>query len=349
MTATLPTTGPHRRGNFQALERYNAALRSLPPSGGGGCHVATLGAANHGALAGLTPDEVFRDIRASVHGSRPVPDSEIRAAVQKAFRDRPASISRASRFSPFTPRPQPPALDAGKLLRAVLAKGGGAGEADLWEASPVRINWQPQRDAVEILEILFAPADFLFIGGRTDGGREHVRTARVWCDTFLDESPQAIPPHIAPNPMTGAQGLTKDGKPSFRADSCVAQFRFAVLEFDETPPPLREPDAPATAWPRESQCQFWAGALASKWPIAALIDSGGKSIHAWLAVNARDAGEWTAKVEGELFPRFLVPCGVDRSCRNEARLSRMPGPNREGTNRRQRIIYLNPQAGEATP
>jgi hypothetical protein len=345
--ATFPTTGTHRRGNFQPLETYTAALRNLPPSGGGGCHVAILGAANHGAFAGLAPDEVFRDIRASVRGARPVPDSEIRAAIGKAFRDRHLPVSRASSYVPRALLPQRPSLDAGKFLRAILDKGNGAGEADLWELSPVRINWPTQRDAVELLETLFQPADFLFIGGRTDGGREHVRTTEAWVEAFTAGAP--TPEHIAPNAMTGTSGLTKDGKESFRADSCVAQFRFAVLEFDQTPPPLRETGAPVTAWPREAQCQFWAGALASRWPIAALIDSGGKSIHAWLAVNATDANEWTAKVEGELFPRFLVPCGVDRACKNEARLSRMAGHFREEKKRWQRALYLNPDAGKVKP
>jgi hypothetical protein len=109
---------------------------------------------------------------------------------------------------------------------------------------------------------------------------------------------------------------------------------------------LREPTQTAEAWPRESQCQFWAGALAFKWPIAALIDSGGKSIHAWLKVDAIDAADWEAKVEGELFARFLVPCGVDSSCKNESRLSRMPGHFRTEKKRWQKIIYLNPNAGK---
>ena len=117
----------------------------------------------------------------------------------------------------------------------------------------------------------------------------------------------AIPEHIIPNPLTGEQGQTKDGKPSYRADSCVARFRFAMVEFD--------------TMPRGEQIQFWAGV---KLPVVALIDSGGKSIHGWIRIDAANADEWTQRVEGKLFDT-LAAVGADGTCKNEARLSRMPG------------------------
>lgn len=335
-------SGNLRCSSFRSLARYERALLDSPPSGGGGCHVWLLRISNLGALAGHTPDEVFRDIRTHVHGARPVPNSEISAAIEKAFRERTETV----RPSPWQPA-QKPAINAARLLRAILARGEGAVEADLWELSPVRVNWPPQRDAVEMLGALYAPDDCLFIGARTDGGREHVCKVAAW--TRALDLGATVPELVAPNPMIGVAGKTKDGKVSYRSDDCVAQFRFAVLEFDEIPASLREPGEPAAAWSRDSQCQFWAGALAYGWPISALIDSGGKSIHAWFVVNAKDAAEWTAKVEGELFARFLVPCGVDSACRNESRLSRMPGHFRAEKSRWQRILFLNPAAGEVTP
>lgn len=323
-----------------SLDRYSEALRALPPSGGGGCHAALLGVANIGARSGLSPDAVASDLRATVHGTRTVSDGEICDAVRKAFAENSPSILR--QWKPI-PRARP-AFDAGRMLRGILAKGDGAGEADLWEAGPVRLDWEPERDALEILRRLYSPTDSLFIGGRTDSGRKHVRPVADWLAQF--EAGVSVPEHLAPNPMTGEAGLTKTGEQSFRADSCVRQFRFTVLEFDATPEPLREPGQPAEDWPRDAQAQFWAGALAFHWPIAALIDSGSRSIHAWLAVNATDANAWTREVEGELFARWLVPLGVDAACRNESRLSRMPGHLRAEKSRWQRILYLNPDAGK---
>ena len=325
---------------MSASARYIDALRTLPPSGGGGCHAALLSVANIGALSGVPADAVAADLRATVRGTRPVSDREIADAIRKAYDGAPAV---ARQWTPRTRTPQP-AFDAGRMLRGILARGGGAGEVDLWEASPIRLDWQPERDAAEVLRRLYRPDDFLFIGSRHDGGRESVRTAGDWLARFA--AGESIPEHIIPNPMTGGAGATKDNKPSFRADSCVAPFRFAVLEFDAVPPPLREPGTQAADWPREAQVQFWAGALAYRWPIALLLDSGGKSIHCWLAVDCADADAWTREVEGELFARFLVPCGVDSTCRNESRLSRMPGHFRGGKNRWQKILYMDPHAGK---
>lgn len=42
--------------------RYHDELRSLPASGGGGCHVALLRVANYGRLAGASPGQVAHDL-----------------------------------------------------------------------------------------------------------------------------------------------------------------------------------------------------------------------------------------------------------------------------------------------
>ena len=317
-------------------QRYKDALLNLPESGGGGCHAALLRVANLARLADVSPEQCFADLRSHIRGSRRVPDSEIKAAVAKAY-------DKNGNAHHFATQPEPPApLDAGRMLRGILDKGKGAGEAELWEMSPIRLDWPPENDAPQLLQILYAPDDKVFIGGRHDSAAAHVRTVADWLSRF--ETGAAVLEFIIPNPLRGEPGLTKDGKPSFRADSCVARFRFAVLEFDSTPEPLREPNAPVVAWPMQSQATFWAGALRFHWPIAALIHSGGKSIHAWLAVDVADTAQWTSKIEQELFARFLVPIGVDPSCKNEARLSRLPGHNRREKDCWQRILYFNPSA-----
>ncbi|MCX6911364.1 MAG: hypothetical protein NTY01_25435 [Verrucomicrobia bacterium] len=314
-------------------QRYKDALLKLPESGGGGCHAAMLSVANHAKLGGVTPEQCFADLRARIHGKRRVSDKEINDAIAKAYNGGGDHHAHHS-------LPTPLALDAGKMLRGILAAGDGAAEADLWEASPIRLDWSPKDDAPQLLRMLYAPDDKVFIGGRHDSGAAHVRTVADWLSRF--ETGAAVPEHIIPNPLRGDPGLTKDGKPSFRADSCVAAFRFAVVEFDSTPESLRDAGATVTAWPLESQAAFWAGALRFNWPIAALIDSGGKSIHCWLAVDAADAEQWTATVEEVLFREYLTPLGVDSTCRNEARLSRMPGHYRREKGRWQRILYFNP-------
>jgi hypothetical protein len=301
-------------------DRYNHELRQMPVSGGGGCHPALLRCANFGRLAGVSRDHVAQDLAAHVHGTRKITWAEIEAAVNKAF-DWPTKITPHLNVRP--------AVDGAKLLKGIVERGTAFSEADLWELSPVRIDWPPECDAIEILQRLYRPEERLFIGARYDAGTEHILPVGEWIARF--ERDIAIPEHVIPNPLTGEQVHTKDGKPSYRADSCVARFRFAVVEFD--------------AMPREQQIKFWAGV---KLPVVALLDSGGKSVHGWIRIDAANAGEWTHRVEGKLFD-ILTAVGADRACKNEARLSRMPGHFRAEKSHWQRVLYLNPNGGPLIP
>jgi hypothetical protein len=304
--------------NSNRVERYYTALRNMPPSGGGGCHAALLGIANLGRLAGFSREQVAPDLAAHVHGTRKITDAEIWAAVNKGF-DSLSTNSSHLNTRAAAPRP---AVDGAKLLDAIVKRGAAFDESELWEKSPVRIDWPPECDGIEVLRRLYRPEHHLFIGTRFDSGAGHVLPVSEWITRF--ERGISIPEHIVPNPLCGKLGPTKDGKPSYRADSCVTQFRLATGEFD--------------TMPREKQLHFWAGVPL---PIVVLIDSGGKSIHGWIRINAINANEWAQRVEGRLFS-LLTAVGVDGSCKNESRLSRMPGHFRKDRKRWQRLLYLNP-------
>ena len=302
--------------DLPVIDRYHYALEHLPPSGGGGCHTALLGVANLGRAAELSREQIAADLAAHVHGTRPVTHREIQDAIKKAF-------------DTETPRRLTPrvVVDGEKLKTMILERGIEFTENSLLEASPVPIDWTVDRDGIEVLRRLYAPEERLFLGTKYDGGPQYVQPVSEWIRRM---SRGFMPPHIVPNPLTGKQGATKDGKPSYRADACVEKFRFAVLEFD--------------SMPREQQIWFWAGV---KLPVAALIDSGGKSIHAWVRIDAQSAAEWTERVEEKLFD-VLGAVGIDSSCKNEARLSRTPGHLRDG-NRPQRVLYLAPEGRPVQP
>jgi hypothetical protein len=306
-------TSPNR------IERYDDALRNIPPSGGGGAHTALLRVANFGRLAGVNCEQVAQDLAAHVHGTRKITGAEVGAAVKKAFN----SPTNNRNFN------MRPAVDGARLLKAIVERGAAFSEADLWELSPVRIDWPPECDAVEVLRRLYRPDERLFIGARHNAGSEHVLPVSEWITRF--EREVAVPEHVIPNPLTGGQRQTKDGKPSYRADNCVEGFKFAVVEFD--------------AMPREQQIQFWAGVPL---PVVALVDSAGKSVHAWVAIDAANADAWTRRVEDKLFA-LLTAVGADGACKNEARLSRMPGHFRTEKNHWQRLLYLNPDGGPIIP
>ena len=299
------------------VERYRGALASIPPPGQG-CHPTLLRVANLGIMAGIDEETLAADIRSAIpEGERRVPDREIRVTVDKAAREAGSEGQvRKIRSAPSMPR-----VDGMKIRNTIIARGSDD-EADLWGASPVRLDGEPQRDARLLLDTLYADGDYLFIGSLFD---RPVRPVADWRRLLEQHGPRW--PHIMPNPVDGRVHKTSTGSPSWRCDAAVCQFRFAVAEFDNLS--------------RAEQLAFWSGVVfLGLFDVAALIDSGGKSIHAWLRVDCPDRNAWERDIEQELFGQWLAPMGVDRACRNESRLSRLPGHYRQESGNRQRLLYL---------
>ena len=172
-------------------DSFTEALSTLPRPGGNGYHPRLLGVANIGIRSGIPPDEVAAALRAyTPPGGRQVPDREITDAVTKAALGQANAPRRGALPRWRVPSPQrqvPPkasvqSFDAAKFMADRLAEGDGYGEADIWEASPVRMETPPgPEDAARLLVSLYAPDDRLFIGdtyGRT------VKTAAEWVSTM---------------------------------------------------------------------------------------------------------------------------------------------------------------------
>jgi regulatory protein RepA len=201
-------------------------------------------------------------------------------------------------------------------------------EADLWEASPFRLLDPFESDAVSLLSALYRPeerinivSEFETIGGNGQPtGCGETLNRDEWLERIRHNGPPISDAGtwIRPNPTDG-NGIS---------DANIAAFRFAVLESDSIPLSLQLP--------------FFARLPL---PIAAIITSGGKSLHAWVQIDAQDAGHYRELVS-TLF-RILRPFGIDSASQSPARLSRLPGVCRRmgaaGDNR-QRLLYLNPAA-----
>jgi hypothetical protein len=311
------------------FKRYQDYLASLPPPGGNGCHVALLGAANLGVMAGVPAEQIFSELKSAIPaGGRRVTDREIADAVNRAVADQKvgAALSRI-------PRPEPLVSDPASILRSLIDQEKDAAEADLWEASPTRIDWPPEEDAMQILQMLYDQDDLIFIGERYSDGilDDTIRTSKRWVEYLCSGGKTA--PHLIPNPLNGRPVPTKSGDTrTLRGDSNVTAFRFCVVEFDN----LSLAD----------QLSFW---FSVNLPISALIDSGGKSIHGWLDVrrlaDVATGENWDHHIKNRLYAQALVPLGVDSACSNPSRLSRLPGHFREGSRRQQRLLYLSPEGG----
>jgi RecA-family ATPase len=104
------------------------------------------------------------------------------------------------------------------------------------------------------------------------------------------------------------------------SDHHVSKFRHCLVEFDSIP-----------------KDQQYGAILESGLPISAIIDSGGKSIHAWVRVDAKDRQEYDQRVAVafSVFENY----NPDRNNKNPSRYSRLPDARRgEGF---QRLLAVN--------
>ncbi len=94
---------------------------------------------------------------------------------------------------------------------------------------------------------------------------------------------------------------------------------------------------------RSAQMLFWSAAIHAGFPVVSLTDSGKKSFHALIRLEAGDAAEY--KETAARIMALLTPILPDNSTKNPSRLSRLPGFIREdAASREQELVYLNPAA-----
>lgn len=192
--------------------------------------------------------------------------------------------------------------------------------------------WNPVNDFKTYLETLFAPDEVVgFVTGDVWQDKEGrwVPSKGVFYKTAgeliksLDKYPDDLGATIGDwkpdvgawirfNPLDG-QGVKNEN---------VTRFTYALVESDTLP--IAEQDVLF----RKLEI-----------PIAVLVHSGGKSLHAIVRVDAADYDEYRKRVE--FLYDFLEKNGVtiDKQNRNPSRLSRLPGATRNGN--RQYIVATN--------
>ncbi len=269
--------------------------------------------------AGIAPEEAETQLiaRATLDG---LSEAEARTAIRSAFNHTPrepvggngpmpapASGGTAPRREPKPPREAPP-------------------------LSPVSLPVPVAEGFAALLDACFAPAEFVAIApAREDDAGEIVPTRGV--TMTRDDWKQRVAAKggiekcftttlglfVRINPMTKGGAKNED----------VTAFRHVLVEFDR--------DDKGTTIPKEQQ---FAAILASGLPVSALIDSGNKSLHAWVRVDAPDATEYRRRVD-IIWDWFEGRC-LDRQNKNPSRLSRCPEGRRtvEGEVRAQRLLAL---------
>lgn len=302
----------------RALDRYRQFLSEAPGPKSGYGEDWRWKAAIKAKQAGIGAAEAIADICSAMpHATH----SEIARAVERA----PGHTTNDTTSWTSRPRKQT-VVDTEQFWTDVLKNHPPEdAQADLWDESPSRLLNDPSGDTALTLRTLYRPDDLIFMGKQYSDGIPgvNIRTATEWIDAFSNGLP--VPEQIQVNPVTGHAATLSNGKLSYRCDATVARFPYAVVEFDTLP--------------IEHQAAFILHMLDHDWPVACAVQSGGKSLHAWIRIDAQSTDEWTHDVERRLFG-FLKSVGADPKTKNESRQSRTPGAIRPDTGKRQSLLYL---------
>jgi len=226
---------------------------------------------------------------------RTIPDAEILAAVRFGYGLTPQTN---------TPRVSWPERNDQFILETL-------------GASDVPLIFDPAKDtgmsAQEALTGLFGPEEL--VCGAWVVERPIVTPAAEWYKAGLTQ-------FVCANPMRALQIYNDEGKRQRRCKANVLTRRWIVAEFDQ-------PD-----FGKDVQAKL-ISALALLLPLKTVVDSGGKSLHAWFhceGLGEQDAGRF-----------FYTACalGADRTLWDASKFVRMPGGTRMKDNQRirQKIVY----------
>jgi len=182
----------------------------------------------------------------------------------------------------------------------------------------------PQMQREIFLEALFQPEEFFgVVTAESDGSiRSKGRTYPMPDDgdAYPPLPANALGTWIRVNPLTdGGSG-----------DADVTAYRHALIESDSSTIEIQ-----------------WAALNASGLPISAVVHSGGKSLHAFVRLDAENLEQFKAraKVAADAIERF-EGMQVDRACLNPSRLSRFPGFQRGDKQQRLITVFLGANSWE---
>jgi len=315
--AELPTPAPPGQHHHQALK----------------VAISLLG-------QGLSADAVFSQLRGMYE--KDLTDREIRDIITWAMSKSPhpcSGLPVCRSFSPPAPVKEPGCVTPEQAIRnaKVFLGNWHCTIANLWHRSPWRPNENWLKDPSMLVAALYGPTDYInvvtdFSLQKQKDGKEKANPRGSgktllrddWLRYFSDHgAPQSDAGcWIRPNPVRQERGRGREGA---HTDRDIAAFRFLLLESDDLPIGL--------------QLCLWSRLAL---PVAALICTGGRSVHAWVKVDCRDEKEYR-EIAFDIYEHLarFSPCPHNK---NPSRLSRLPGVKRklggEGA-AEQRLYYLN--------
>lgn len=197
--------------------------------------------------------------------------------------------------------------------------------ADVWNDSPQRIDDDlVARNPAHFLATLFRPSDVLWTGQVHDSGSarhaEHWKTCQGWQTAGVLIGPMTTPATWKPGTLSRAAGN-------------VVTARYTVLDFDglDGIKPVTEADLSRhildsfalIRWLREGM----------DWHLAAILWTGGKSLHAWFRTPSPQVIESLHPVAKSLGMDAGLIGRPEHPCR-------LPGQRHAGTGKFSRVLWL---------
>ena len=264
---------------MDARQRFYDAISALTPGNRDGNLVRV---ATYGYYAKLSPAEVFNAIMQNAPGDTRPDSAAVRRAVENCYG---ATSPQGDRAHYNTSRFQwPRKTYAEKLedfrrslpaevrdtVRRLVAESKGATPDDLILRSPTPIPIDPCQQAAAHIHALASDWRWVsWFGSITSRGKRGlIAEPHALAYAVSTHLCPKVPTHVTLNPLTGREGITKDGKPSFDCEATVAALRYCLVEFD--------------AMPLSDQLALWTSVtrnLRAEVPVVSIVYSGGKSLH----------------------------------------------------------------------
>lgn len=244
---------------------------------------------------------------------------------------RTATLSASYQPTPATPRPAPVVRGHAEQCDWWL-NGKKTTPEELYPSSPVQFKGSGAEELLSFLELLYQPGEKLNIvckftlnkdGKANPSGAGKTMTRTDWCDYIRKTG--------VPQSEAGAwlrMNPCKEGSGAGGAitDADITAWKFMLLESDDVP------------------CETMIALFQNlKLPLAAILKTGGKSVHAWVRLESESEDAYMTSVKRLM--ELLGPFGVDKSNKNPSRLSRLPSAQRKiqaHGDGLQSLLWINP-------
>lgn len=211
----------------------------------------------------------------------------------------------------------------GTLLAPYLSKNW---RADLFDSSPANLEPEPSAQAQQLVAGLFPSDAVLWMGKVKDSGREEHRSHFLPASEWLEVDP--LPPRIA-------GGTFQPGSFS-RSAASLATAPFIVIESDDLIG--HKPETDPEREENRRLCAALILLLRDRFhlKLRAVIDTGGKSLHAWFDRPSPQALS--------ALSRLLDGLAIDHAVFNRSAIAplRLPGCVHHTTGQTARLYYLEP-------